>query len=73
MNGEVLGIYVLAGGSKLPAIWKPILQKNKEKKKKLENSTAKNTSPSDLSPDTSTMQTDQSAMTTEHFDPPAST
>ena len=30
---------------KLPAIWKPILQKNKGKKNKLENSTAKNTSP----------------------------
>ena len=42
---------------KLPAIWKPILQKNKEKneekKNKLENSTAKNTLPSNLSPDTS--------------------
>ena len=54
---------------KLPAIWKPILQKNKEKKNKLQNSTAKNTSPSKPSPDTSAMQTNQSAMTTEHFDP----
>ena len=58
---------------KLPAIWKPILQKNNEKKNKLENSTAKNTLPSNPSPDTSAMQTNQSAMTTEHFDPPAST
>ena len=58
---------------KLPSIWKPILQKNKEKKNKLENSTAKNTSPSNSSPDTSAMQTNQSAMTTEHFDLPAST
>ena len=58
---------------KLPSIWKPILQKNKEKKNKLENSTAKNTSPSNPSLDMSTMQTNQSAMTTEHFNPPAST
>ena len=58
---------------KLPAILKPKLQKNKEKKNKLKNSTAKNTSPSNPSPNTFAMQTNQSAMTTEHFDPPAST
>ena len=58
---------------KLPAIWKPIPQKNKEKKNNLENSTARNTSPSNPGPDTSATQTNQSAMTTEHFDPPAST
>ena len=58
---------------KLPAIWEPILQKNKEKKRKLENSTAKNTSPLNPCPVTSATQTNQSAMTTEHFDPPAST
>ena len=55
---------------RLPTIWKPILQKNKEKRNKLENSTAKNTSPSNPRPDTSAMQTNQSAMTIEHFDPP---
>ena len=65
--------HIIGVSFKLPAIWKPILQKNKEKKNKLENSTAKNTSPSNPSPDTSAMQTNQSAMTTKHFDPPAST
>ena len=54
---------------KLPAIWKPILRKNKEKKNNCENLTTENTSPSNPSPDTSTMQTNQSAVTTEHFDP----
>ena len=52
---------------KLPAIWKPILQKNKEKKNNRQNSTAKNTSSSRLSLDTSATQTNQSAMTTEHY------
>ena len=58
---------------KLPAIWKRIVQKNKEKKSNRQTSTTKNTSPSKLSPDTSAMQTNQSAMTTEHFDPTAGT
>ena len=53
---------------KLPAIWKLILQKNNHK-----TSTAKNTSLSNPSQDMSTMQTNQSAMTTEHFNPPADT
>ena len=54
----------------LLAIWKPILQKNKEKKKKLKNSTSKNTSSSNLSPDTSAKQTNQSTITPKYFDPP---
>ena len=58
---------------KLPTTWKPILQKNKEKKNNHENSTTKNTSPSNPSRDTSAMQTNQSATTTEHFNPPEST
>ena len=58
---------------KLPAIWKRILQKNKGKKSNCQNATAKNTSPSRLSPDTFATKTDQSSTTTEHFDPSAST
>ena len=49
---------------KLPTIWKPILQKNKERK-----TTARNTSPSSPTPNTPATQTNQSVMITEHFDP----
>ena len=54
---------------KLPATWKPVLQKNQGKKNNCKNSTPKSTSPSRLSPYTSSTQTDQSATTTKHFDP----
>ena len=43
------------------------------KRTKKRKTTAKNTSPSSASPDTSATQTNQSAMTTKHFNPAADT